>query len=164
MGNKQEIKEAINQLENLRFHCEDMSKAGESEEWKEDTKALDLAIELLKKELYSEKADIITVRSEYEPCVNYNYSNTDIETIKGLIATNIGKKLLEDNLIDFYKITKGKTTIGDIYTFRGEIKVVKSSNSLERLKLLGKAVTEVFKEGFNEGFNEAEKLKDKVVK
>lgn len=160
MGDKKEIKEAINQLENLRCHCAVMSNnSGESEEFKKDIKALELAIEYLKKEFYSEKADIITIRSEYEAYVNCNYSNTDIETIKGIIATNIGKKLLEDNLIDFYKITKGKTTIGDIYTFRGEINVAKSNTSLEYIQL-GKAIAEGFNKGFKEGFNEAEKNKE----
>lgn len=163
MGNKQEIKEAMSQLTYLSEMLSKNCRIDNEYILKDCLKALGLAMDVLEKEYRSAIADIITIRSEYESYYNYNNSNTSIEiikNIKGIIATNIGKKLLEDNLIDFYKITKGKTTIGDIYTYRGEINVAKSNTSLEYIQI-GKAIAE----GFNKGFKEAEKkLKDKEVK
>ncbi len=91
--------------------------------------------------------------AEYEAYANCEYSNKDINTIKGIIATNIGKRLLEDNLIEFYKIPKGKTTIWDIYAYRGEVKVVKYSSISLKYKQLGKAVID----GLNEGLKEVNK-------
>lgn len=44
-----EIKEAINQLINLRIHCESQSRSELSDEvWTEDMKALDIAIKNLR--------------------------------------------------------------------------------------------------------------------
>lgn len=153
MTNEQEIREAMSQLtylsEMLSKHC----RIDNEDILKDVLKALGLAMDVLEKEYRSVIADIVTVRSEYT--TNNNYSDTDIDIIKvieGIIANNIGKKLLEDNLIDFNRITKCKTAIGDTYAYRGEIKVAKSNTSLEYIQL-SKAVAE----GFNKGFNEAEK-------
>lgn len=40
--------EVVVQLEKLKFHCESMSRDGESEEWKKDVEALDFAIKIIK--------------------------------------------------------------------------------------------------------------------
>ena len=160
MKNKQEIIEAMSQLtyltEMLSKHC----RIDNEDILKDVLKALGLAMDVLEKEYRSAIADIVTVRSEY--VTNNNYSDTDIEIIKvieDIIATNIGKKLLEDNLIDFNRMSKCKTTIGGMYTYRGEIEVAKSNTSLEYIQL-SKAVVE----GFNKGFNEAEIKKQEAKK
>lgn len=48
---KEKFEKVINQLENLKCHCEDMDRSNRFDEenvWKEDIKALDFAIAALK--------------------------------------------------------------------------------------------------------------------
>lgn len=120
---KKDIKEAINQLEKLRFHCETMSNVGESEEWKKDTKALDLAIEVLKKELYSEKANIITIRGAYRVREEL-WDDRLKETYKDEALYSAFIELRKSKAVHFYKTEHiGFTEV------RAELDVVKKDNN-----------------------------------
>lgn len=123
MGDKKEIKEAINQLENLRCHCVEMSNNDGCEEWKKDVKALEMAIEKLKAEFYSEKAEILTFSGSFIvpkiPKMNFNFDNG----LKHEAFINAVKELEESNVVRYYEIDGGNNM-----EYRAEIEVVKRNH------------------------------------
>lgn len=122
MGDKKEIKEAINQLENLRCHCIEMSNNDGCEEWGKDVKALEMAIECLKKEIYSEKAEILTFSGSFiVPKINFNF---DFDNgLKHEAFINAVKELEESNVVRYYEIDGGSNM-----EYRAEIEVVKRNH------------------------------------
>ena len=121
MGDKKEIKEAINQLENLCCHCVEMSNNDGCEEWKKDVKALEMAIEKLKAELHSEKAEILTFSGSFivPKIMNFNFDNG----LKHEAFINAVKELEESNVVRYYEIDGGNNM-----EYRAEIEVIKRNH------------------------------------
>ena len=105
LDDKKDIKEAINQLENLRFHYEELIKIEEVEAWKRDIKALDLAIEVLKSELQitRENIEVVKVNKSYKQLI---CNDIDIDEYKKFAQRVVIDMLKTDLFVkDLIKVT-----------------------------------------------------------
>lgn len=119
---KNKIKEAINQLDSLKFHCEKMIQNGGSEEWEKDVKALDVALTNLKDELQITKEIILTrkikAKESLQNLQKIYWWDEDTKkqckkVVKNAVMNNLINQLLEQDLVKINYKNQDNLIIGE---------------------------------------------------